>query len=60
MLSVEHYDAIADLMQTEQNPSRCWKALLDLTGQSSVEMLRRVEVEGDISGVADQLRYVWS
>jgi|SRR5579864_1349852 len=59
MLSVEHYHAVADLLQTEPNPTRCWQALLALAGLSSEERFKGVEVQDDVNTVAQQLREVW-
>lgn len=59
MLSVEHYHAVARLLHTEPDPTKCWQSLLALAGLPSEECFKGVEIEDDIVAVAQQLREVW-
>ena len=60
MKDVEHYDALVDLLRTKSSSSVFWDALLRLSGKSSVDALKSLDVQGDIGAVADQLSRIWA
>ncbi len=54
----EAFAKIVALVRLADDPVSCWSGILDITGQSSNEKLRSIDVRGDIAFVSEQIRRV--
>ena len=55
MGGAEGYNAVVDLVHTKMAPHLCWRKLLALTNQSDIERLIAIDVDAEITSVAQQL-----